>query len=328
MKKLIFLITYILIALIVTSIQAQTGDVIEKFPDAPKLKKVAQAGYTFLKIGVDARTTGFGEAGVTLEGDVSTVFFNPAGITSIKGYSVFTGYTTWFADIQKTAIAAGFELNKIGHFAISAAMMDYNSVEGTAIDITNPLGYRDTGNLGIQEYVVGLTYGRRFTDRFGVALTAKYCAQDLIAKKSNIFAIDVGTLYDIRWKGLKIGMSIQHFAPNMKYVEETFQLPLTFQIGAQANLLSFINIESNMYRLDFHLAACNPIDYSERFHFGLEYWFKDIISLRGGYKSNYDEEGISMGVGVRYTGIHFNYSFADFGPFLGSVNRFSANINF
>ncbi len=327
MKFKIFLIVVFICGIVLYG-QAQEGEDIQEFPEQPSLKKVGQAGYTFLKIGVDARSTAMGEAGVTLEGEASNIFFNPAGITAISDNSVFVGYTTWIADIQKSAVAGVKNLGSWGYVGLSAIYMDYNTIEGTEIDPFSPLGYKDIGNIDVQEYAIGLTYGRRFTDRFGFAATARFCYQDLVVDQSQIVAFDVGTIYHIGWHGVKVGMSIQHFATDMEYVDESFRLPLTFHIGASADILSFTHFDSEEHDLDLVLEGNNPIDYSERFHIGTEYWFRQMFALRAGYKFNYDEENLSLGAGLRYKGIHFDYSYASFGEFLGSVNRFSMHMTF
>lgn len=325
MKNWIIFLTLVCLCLPLTS-QSQTEN--NRFGDSKSLKKVGQAGYTFLKIGMDARNTALGEAGVTLEGDASTIFFNPAGITSIEGQSVFAGHTAWIADIGKSALAYAVNLKQWGIIGVSALYMDYNTIEGTEIDPFSPVGYTDIGNIDVQEYAIGLTYGYRFTDKFGLAVTAKYCYQDLYAVWSDKVAFDVGTIYDIGWNGMKVGMSIQHFSTNEKYVAESFQLPLTFHIGGSLDLLDVVNIESTRHDLDFLFEGNNPIDYSERFHLGLEYWYNEFVALRAGYKINYDEEGLTLGAGVNYRGMHVGYSYTSMGTYLGAANRLSLNYSF
>lgn len=318
---------YSLLIVLVAQIAVAQNDS-ETFPDAQRLKKVGQAGYTFLKIGVDARSTALAEAAVTLQGDAATLFFNPAGITAVEDKSFFVGHTLWFADIGKSAFSYAMRVGQIGHFGISALVMDYNTIEGTEIDPFNPVGYRDTGNIGVQEYAIGLTYGKRFTDKFGIGITAKFCSQDFVVTNSQTVAFDIGTIYDVGWNGVKVAMSIQHFSKNMKYVEESFQLPLTFHIGASVDVLDLINAGTEDHDLDFLFEGNNPIDYSERFHTGFEYWYRDIIALRTGYKFNYDEAGLTLGTGIKYNMLDFNYSYAGFGEYLGSVNRVSMTLNF
>jgi hypothetical protein len=313
---------------LLSSVSAQDNEKLAEFPDARDLKKVGQAGYTFLKIGVDGRSTAIGEAAVTLEGDAATLFFNPAGITSVEGHSVFVGHTTWIADIGKSALAWAGNFGTWGQFGVSAVYMDYNTIEGTEIDPFNPIGYRDTGNIGVEEYAVGLTYGQRFTNKFGVAATVKYCRQDFGVVESAKVAMDVGTIYDIGWHGMKVAMSIQHFATDVKYIEETFQLPMTFHIGTSIDLFDLLGVENSTHEMDILIEGNNPIDYSERFHFGAEYWYQNMVALRAGYKLNYDEQGLTLGAGIRLSHFDLHYSFSSMGSCLGSANRFSANYNF
>jgi len=78
--------------------------------------------------------------------------------------------------------------------------------------------------------------------------------------------------------------------------------------------------------------AVHPRDYTERIHIGGEYWYMDMIALRAGYKYNYDEEGLSAGVGIKYAveggfGIKIDYSYSDLGVF-DAVNRISIGASF
>ncbi|TFG94392.1 MAG: hypothetical protein E4H13_14940 [Calditrichales bacterium] len=66
-----------------------------------------------------------------------------------------------------------------------------------------------------------------------------------------------------------------------------------------------------------------PRDYDQQYNIGVEYGFKNILFLRGGYKLNYDEESFSLGFGLMYKNYRIDYAFSDFGDFLDSVHRFS-----
>ena len=324
MRKLVMIMTMIglQICLLNFTIFAQTSE--QSFED---VKKVAQTGYQFLKIGVGAHATGMADAAVTNESDAASVFWNPAGITSVEGKSLFVGYTSWFADIQHQAIAAVANMGAYGVFAVSAINMDYGDVKGTKISNID-IGYEDTGNLNVGEYAIGLSYGRRFTDKFGLGITVKFCNQNLDVRSSSVLAFDLGTIYNTGWKNVKIGMSFQHFSKEIKYIAENFVLPLTFRVGISADLLDFAGISSDMHNLNFAVEGVNPRDYSERVHVGAEYWFNQLIALRGGYKFNYDEESFSFGAGIRFMGIEVGYAYSDFGAVLGTVNRVSAQVSF
>ena len=78
-----------------------------------------------------------------------------------------------------------------------------------------------------------------------------------------------------------------------------FPLPSNFRLGVAYDLIDDAN---NL--LTVAIDGNHPTDNSERLHFGLEYWYKKMASVRGGYKfrlgpeSAKDEEGITLGFGI------------------------------
>ena len=325
MKK-IYYKTYLII-LIVCLFTAYLSSQSRDFPNFENVEKVAQAGYQFLKINPVARGAGMGEAYATLEGDASVIFWNPAGISSLNDNSVFAGYTNWFADIKHEAFAAAINLGDIGVVGISAINVDYGTVQGTKIS-NSLLGYDDTGNLNVTELAIGLSYAKRFSDKFGAGLTVKYCSQNLIAKNSSVLAFDIGTNFNTGWNDVKVAVSIQNFSKEIKYIDENFVLPLTYRVGFSVNAFGLANITSEKHKLTLAFEGVNPRDYSERVHLGAEYGFNDMFFLRGGYKFNYDVESFSFGLGVKYLGAQIDYAYSDFGSILGNVNRVSIVFNF
>jgi hypothetical protein len=95
------------------------------------------------------------------------------------------------------------------------------------------------------------------------------------------------------------------------------------------DMLDFMGEHQNPLMLA--IDAVHPRDYTERVHVGLEYVYMDMFSLRGGYKFNYDEEGLTAGLGVHYnfSGVigRLDYAYGDFGAF-DAVHRFSFGVGF
>ena len=54
---------------------------------AGDFSKVGTTSAQFLKIGVGARAMGLGGSFTALANDVSTLYWNPAGITNLRGFS-------------------------------------------------------------------------------------------------------------------------------------------------------------------------------------------------------------------------------------------------
>jgi hypothetical protein len=77
--------------------------------------------------------------------------------------------------------------------------------------------------------------------------------------------------------------------------------------------------------------AENPRDFTEQIKIGAEYSFAETLSLRAGYITPADEQGFSLGAGVRQSvgglGIGADYAYTDFGVF-DAVHRVAFNLTF
>jgi len=74
----------------------------------------------------------------------------------------------------------------------------------------------------------------------------------------------------------------------------------------------------------------HPSDNEERYNFGSEYWYNDMIAIRAGWKLNADEGGFTAGAGIKLpvlTGAYFDYAYNDLGLLQG-VHRGSFSVTF
>jgi len=65
-------------------------------------------------------------------------------------------------------------------------------------------------------------------------------------------------------------------------------------------------------------------------HVGVEYELGGVLALRGGYKFNYDYDGLTLGAGIKHAleGVRLavDYSYGDMGTYLGHIQRISLGI--
>jgi hypothetical protein len=309
-------------------------------PSHAVIKKLAQTGLQFLKVDVGARAAAMGGAFNMIGNDANAMFYNPAGIAFMQNnFEFFMARTDWIADISYNAGGLVKNFDNWGNIGVSFIISDYGDFIGTRVSQTEK-GFEETGMLNIGAYAVGLTYARSFTEKFTVGAQIKYVAQHLgenlfangetVENKVSGFALDLGTVFYPGFKSFRLGMSIRNFSPQFKYQTTAFQLPLIFTLGFAIDVLDFIGDPDNSLLIS--IDAIHPRDYTERIHLGGEYLFKDMFALRGGYKFNYDEEGLTGGVGfkVRQVGgvnMELGYAYSEFGVF-DAVNRFSINLSF
>ncbi|MCW8850841.1 MAG: PorV/PorQ family protein, partial [Melioribacteraceae bacterium] len=258
--------------------------------------------------------------------------------------------TQWIADIKYMHASAAIAPSDgaYGVFGFSVASVDYGTFNRTIRDGSGEAGYIDLGEYSPKAMALGLGYAKALSDKFSIGGNLKYVYQDLgsghivglgetsgsYVEKSfdvNVFAFDFGILYKTGFKSLNFGMSLRNFSQEIEYVEESFQLPLTFKLGLSMDLFDLFEMDKEVHSFLFAIDAEHPRDYKEQLHIGGEYTFYNALSLRLGYILPTDEQGINAGVGVKHSLAGFNfgvdYAYLDFGIF-ENVHRFSINISY
>ena len=289
--------------------------------------KVGTYGAQFLKIGPTARATGMGSAYTAVADNVESVYWNPAGIVSVRGNQVLVSQTEWPADINLSYFAMVFNPRSIdGTFAVSARALWMDSqLVRTA---TEPYGNGTQFDSGMQ--TVGLTYSRFFTDKFSAGATLHYLHSSLADYDVNTAVADVGILYRIGIRGMKIGMSIQSLGAEVTYDERPARMPTMFKVGFALDA-----VRTGRQRLVAATEFEHPVDNTERANFGLEYnmgFDQGAFFLRGGYSLEYDTQGLAAGAGFRVntgqrSNIDLDYSWVDMDA-LGYVHRVGLMIGF
>lgn len=312
-------------------------------------KKLAQTGMKFLSVSTDARSSGFGEAITAVDlGSASAIFYNPATMASIHEFTSLTvGNVSWIADIKHLHSAIAFAPfdGDYGVFGISFQSVDYGEFMGTIV-ADNEQGYVDVGSYSPTAMAIGIGYAKALSTKFSVGGNIKYVKQDLgssiidvddtggYIQESNslgAMAFDFGILYKTGFKSLNFGMSVRNFSTELKYKEETFQLPLTFRIGLSMDALDLIDVDKNTHSLIVAVDASHPRDYSEQLFVGGEYTFINTFSIRAGFVSPADEHNFSAGFGIKRNisgmNVGVDYAYQPFGIF-NNVHRFSFNFSF
>jgi hypothetical protein len=313
-------------------------------------QKRAQTSMKFLSTSMFARAAGLGDAMTSLEGNSSSLFYNPASMAwQQSGLDMSFGYLTWIADINYNSAAISFAPSggRYGVIGVSFAYVDYGRLTETILD-DSERSYQVLGEFGPYAYAYGLGYARALSEQFSVGANVRYAYQflaegavsrtdDEVAKNSfeaSTMTVDFGVFYKTGFESLNFAMVVRNFSPEVDYGGETedSELPLTFKIGLSmdlfdlTNVINATNVDRNTHSLLFSIDANRPRDFSEQLMFGLEYGFLNRVFFRGGYSFPNDEQGFSAGVGLRQPlgnmGLEIDYAYTSFGIF-SDVNRFS-----
>jgi hypothetical protein len=269
--------------------------------------KGGRTGMQFLKIGVGARPAAMGDAGIAHIRDVNSVFWNPANISGVRNMEVAFSYTNWYAGIDYVAGAYGVRLGRIGVFAISVAALDYGDMQEAVVG--GGAGDARTGGLfSGSNFLTGLTYAREFTDRLSIGLSVKYVHERLFEYSAATWTFDVGSSYDLGYRGVVLSMSAQNLSGAINWMGEDsdrpdsgYDVPLVFRLGVATNLAGPADaffITGPAHSVVLAAEAINSNDYNERVNVGIEYGLANMISLRGGYRFNLEDGGFSLGAGL------------------------------
>lgn len=285
--------------------------------------KVGTAGANFLQIGVSPRAAGMGEAFLPVADDAAAIYYNPGSLSLLEERQVFLAHVDWPADIRCEFAAVGLPSPQFGGVVgISFTILHMDDME-----VTTPFYPNGTGQtFTARDVAFGLSYSRFLTDKFSFGATLKYIDLYVHSFEAKGWAADVGTYYDTGFESFRIAMSITNFGPDLKFITEKFPLPINFTLGFAIDPLN-----RGPHKVTTAFSGSHPSDNQERYNLGFEYWFKDMLSLRAGYKFNYDDEDISFGGGLKTVlgslAAQIDYAYVPY-EYIEQSHRFSLTLGF
>ena len=311
--------------------------------DIPRERR-AQTGFKFLSVSPDARAAAMGDAYSALKVGSSAMFYNPASMAYLtRKFHLSAGQIKWIADVNYNMGSVALNTDW-GVFGLSMVAVDYGDFERT-IRADNDKGFLDVGTYSPSAWAIGFGYARAITDRFSVGGNIRIAKQSFgdvpvglegaspvnktFDERSTI--VDFGVLYWTGFKSLTLALNTRNFSQENKYSEESFELPLTFRIGLAMDLIDFTDMDKDAHSVILSLDTERPRDFSEQVKIGVDYTIMKTLSLRAGYITPTDEQGISLGVGfgrdLGSVDLRVDYAYTDFGVF-DNVNRLTLQAGF
>lgn len=287
---------------------------------------------------------GMGEAYTGSYGDISSTFWNPAGLGAIRNFQ--TG--SMFSDLYGLGIIkqgyAGFAVpwGKSVHgfsYALNSISFDYSSISG----------FSGLGNLDWREVTMAYSFARPFIfHNFYLGTNVKYynvnSNLNFAGGRATGYGLDLGALWRATDK-LSLGASVKNAAGNMKW-DSGFKedMLMIYRFGVQYHLNDRIRLLADFVGDDnesFHYAGIGGEAWlwkSYRLGEGDQYrthrqkYFEYLqtrrtpqlygLSLRGGAKRDMDASltSLSAGAGLMFGPLRFDYSFRFDDQSLGNTN--------
>lgn len=318
------------------------------------ITKVATTSAQFLKLGYGARAIGLSGSYVARGGDLSSLYWNPAGLARMPygSAAVQLSTTEYIADVQYSTFALGFNLGNAGTMAASIIFLDSGEMDVRTTREPDGTGER----FSVQNFALQLSYARSLTDRFSIGGSAKFIRESVWHSSASTIAFDVGTLFTTPYERLRLGASFSNFGPKMSmsgrdikfsndplpnqgggveivnanYETDPTSLPLLFRVGLAWDAVSTAN-----HRFVLSTDAAEPNDNSQYVNVGAEYVFRDLISLRAGQAHLFETDGersFTFGGGIdmridRSLRARVDYAYSDFGR-LDATHWFTVDLMF
>jgi len=257
-----------------------------------EFKRLGKSGFSFLKISPSARAAGMGDAFTAVANDVTTIFFNPAGLTNINNIDFSFSQTNWIVNSNLISGVIGFPLGQRGALGISVISFAAEEFEETTI--FEPEG---TGRMiKAGDIAIAAAYAIKLTDRLSFGIKGQYLEEFIDDDKAKGVAFDFSTFYMSGFRDLTVAMVMKNFGPDAKFLTKKFKLPLYFNVNTAMSLLGK---QGGPMQLLISAESAFATDYRDRYHVGSELWIADMLALRGGYKFFYDTEDWTIGAGLK-----------------------------
>jgi hypothetical protein len=326
--------------------------------------RVGTTTANFLEIGAESAGCAMGEAYVSVARDLSSVYWNPAGLSYLTLNEVQFAYQPWIVDINFSHAGVAVVFPNYGTVALSYTGLNYGSTPVTTMERQEGTGE----SYSAMDLAASLSYARKLAQWFGFGVSLKYISSSIWHMRADAMAVDLGLLINTdffspdgeRENGLSIGMSISNYGTRMKYdgidllqpidisqdesgnfkdVEgqfrlQSWELPLIFRVG-----VSVIPFKTVNHQLCLAVDALHPNNNSESINLGGEYGLTlpgmAKFLLRAGYHGLFmdcSEYGWTFGGGIRWAlmnnkELKFDYAYKTIG-LLGNYSMFTIGATF
>lgn len=280
----------------------------------------------FLKVAMSPRAVAMGGAFGPLADDSGAVFVNPAGLAGSETREVALDFATYLQDarmgnVSYSGVAAG------NRFGFGASFLTVGGIERRTNDAVGIVP--EAGSFSSSDMAFTFAYAKKdfmagTINGLNAGLAVKFIRSSIDENNAFAAAVDAGAIYRASEK-VNFSLAVQNLGTKMKFEEDSDPLPIDIRAGMLYRPSADLNL----------VAEVNEYLQDEKFYpsFGAEYWLREALALRGGYKFGYDTEnlgaevGLSLGFGIKVSGLGVDYAYLPFGE-LGNVHRFGFWLQF
>ena len=292
---------------------------------------VAVAGtntvYDFLRSDVSSRAAAMAGSFVSITGDPNSLFYNPAGLSTLENSMGSLGFFKHLMDINAGYISYSQSYDDLGYFGVGVVYTNYGSFDEMD-DLGNNLGTTFTAN----DLAFTLGYSNILQENLHYGVNAKFIHSSIAGYNSTGIAADFGILYTVPESRFTFGASVRNIGAQLtSYMSTKEDLPIDVAVGASVvprGLPLLLNL--NFHKLNEDVDAF--ADRFKSFSVGGEFTLSKVMLLRFGYNNEQRRElkvgsssglaGFSGGLGVTVKSYKVDYALSSLGK-IGNLHRIS-----
>ncbi len=300
--------------------------------DAASFKKYAGE---FLYLGAGSRATAMGGAFSGISNDVTSVYWNPAGLTRANGLQIqFMHSKQFISSIQNNFLAASHPLDENSTIGVGLQYITVSGIKDSRRAYVESEGRIDPSRISLfntGDYIFSFSYARRHNEDFRYGLSAKLLYRDYHVASATGIGFDAGAQYDwhdftvaavardltstvIAWDTGETELLKPSLRLGLAYAFDLPQWKLAIRPAVDFNILG----EERAYAAQYDLGLLS-VDMMA----GAEFEYAGILALRAGVD---DLQRFTAGAGLSIPKMTFDYAFTGYENELGNIHRISFHL--
>ena len=287
--------------------------------------------YNFLLSDVSARSSAMAGSFVSMRDDINTIFYNPAGLSTISNPQASFGYFKNLLDVNSGYASVAQEISGIGMMGLGVNYVNYGTFDETD-EFANKIGTFSAGDLA-----VSVVWANQLEENLSYGVAGKFIYSSIADARSSAVAADVGILYFIPGTNpISVGMSLLNIGTQLNpYLSTRENLPLELAAGATVkpeHLPLLLNLDFH----DLNYSQPDLVSHFRSFSLGGEFTMSKELRFRFGYQNERRRDlelgsssglaGFSFGGGLVLAKLRFDYAYVSLGR-IGSFNSISLGMN-
>jgi hypothetical protein len=274
--------------------------------------RVGSAGADQLLINPWVKSSGWGGANSASVMGLESLYGNVAGLAFVDKTELIFARTSWIADIPINSFGFAQRMNESSVLALAITSISIADIDRT----TELLPDGGIGTYTISATNLNLGYSKTFSNSIYGGFAVKAIIEGTSDVSASGIALDAGIQYVTGSQDhVKFGIALKNVGPTMVYGgdglsfrgiapdeeytmtldqrSDNFELPSLLNIGLSYDLVTVLPED---HRLSTAATFTSNSFKNDQYRLGLEYSFRELVSLRGGYnlESGNDETSTAI----------------------------------